>query len=183
MFHRLVLEAFVKCVFSVFHRAIFTLIASFLCMLLNPFIAWWVYPSMYCISKYYLQDWYITNFNMTFFKIKNGVSTITALLLFPRLLPFPSKNFTLINTFFMSELIVFKLGHNNPLDKTFKKIRLNLTLTYKWPSPLMSNYWILNFDQTKNPFGEVHWVWPWLINYFELEGQLLYFCVAWLGDI
>ena len=55
--------------------------------------------------------------------------------------PFPSENFKVGHNFFVSEWIVFKLGHNNLLVKTFKKTRqLNLTLTHKLPCPSRSNH-------------------------------------------
>ena len=46
------------------------------------------------------------------------------------LLPFPPETFNVGRNFlFLKD--VFKLGHKKPLDKTFKKTRLNSTVTHK----------------------------------------------------
>ena len=59
-------------------------------------------------------------------------------------LTFMSESFNVHNFFlFLNRLSPNTTQHKNLFDKTFMKVKLNLTLTHKWHCPSRSNYWIL----------------------------------------
>ena len=116
-------------------------------------------------------------FSLTFFWKKKRYYDICFVI--PVSIP---KTLRLIITFFISE------WSSNWITTTLKKIRLNLTLTHKWPCPTRSNHWILqklaiigyNFITgvwilliytklfERIPMKIPNKILPWFINYLEL---------------